>query len=789
MKKIPVLFFALFLSYANDTQAQSTPPKREFRGAWIATVANLDWPSSPNRTETEQRSELIRILDELHEAGINAVFFQIRNENDALYRSEIEPWSYWLTGQQGKAPADFYDPLELAIDEAHKRGMELHAWFNPYRSVRSAGSYPLDSMHVSIRHPDWILTFGKFKILDPGLPVVRDYITSVILDVVRRYDIDGVHFDDFFYPYPPNHISNQDMATFQAYNRGFTNIGDWRRDNVNLFVKMVNDSIKAARPYVKFGISPFGIWKNGEPPGIVGLDAYNVIYADPLAWLGKEIVDYVAPQLYWTFGGGQDFGKLQPWWASQTLSNRHLYIGQAAHRISVWPVGEIQNQLNLNRSNPDVQGSIFFRALFFRENPRGFADFLSDDFYRYPALPLVMPWKDNVVPNNPRNLRYERIAGTGTAGLHWEVPEIAADGDSANRYVIYRFETAAIQGSDLDDPGKIAGLTYFTGFMPETPPLPNSSYFYLATALDRNNNESTIGAILQVAPPAVPLLAFPDNGAGNQPDGVELLWNYPPVAASYHIEVSKDSTFAGDLFLDEMGIIDTASVVYDMEGQQTYYWRVMASNAGGSSDFSGRFSFMTGFPATPFLAAPPTNTSDIPVDVTFRWHPALAGDSYRLQVSHGLSFESQAIVADVEGVVDTLYTLSQLEAERFHFWRVNAANDIGTSLWSEIWRFKTGTVTAIADGTPLPLQFELLQNYPNPFNPVTIVPFMLAKATKVQLKVYDILGREVKTLVDRNMPQGRYEIVFDGSELPSGIYLYRLYTNDFVSTKQMVLAK
>ncbi|MFQ5627111.1 MAG: family 10 glycosylhydrolase, partial [bacterium] len=571
MKKIMIFFVALLLTYSNDTHAQSNPPKREFRGAWIATVANLDWPSTPNLSEEQQRIELLRIFDELHEAGINAVFLQIRPESDAFYRSEIEPWSYWLTGQQGKAPADSYDPLEFAIDEAHDRGMELHAWFNLYRAVRSIGSYAIDSLHVSIRHPEWLLTFGTFQILDPGLPLVREYITNVIMDVVRRYDIDGVHFDDFFYPYPPNQIVGQDLVTFQNHNRGFTDIGDWRRDNVNLFVEMVNDSIKATRPHVKFGVSPFGIWKNGEPPGIVGLDAYNVIYADPLAWLGKEIVDYVAPQLYWPFGGSQDYGTLQPWWAAQSFV-RHIYIGQAVFKISDWPAGEMQNQLALNRSNPDVRGSLFFRSLFFRQNPRGFTDYLRTDQYRYLALPPLMPWKDAIPPDRPQNIRYERIAGTGTAALQWDMPEIAVDGDTALRFVLYRFETANVQQSDLENPDKIVAVKYSTFAMPETPQDVANSYFYVVTALDRIANESVMSAVLEIRPPSVPLLAFPDDTALNQPQGVEIAWHYPPVASSYHVQVSQDSMFSETILVDEEGIVDTMIAVFDMEGQQTYFW-------------------------------------------------------------------------------------------------------------------------------------------------------------------------------------------------------------------------
>ena len=248
--------------------------KHEFRGVWIATVHNLDWPSSRSTFGgSQQRAQLVTMLDKVQAAGINALFFQVRSEADAMYDSPYEPWSYWLTGAQGVAPNPFYDPLAFAVEEAHRRGMELHAWFNPYRVVGSSG-YARHSSHVSVQRPEWTLSIGDLAILNPGLQEVRDYVATVIADVVRRYDIDGVHFDDYFYPYPPNQITLQDRETFNTDPREFRSIGDWRRDNVNLLMAQVADSVNAIRSSVKFGISPFGIWKKrrsigGRGPGCV----------------------------------------------------------------------------------------------------------------------------------------------------------------------------------------------------------------------------------------------------------------------------------------------------------------------------------------------------------------------------------------------------------------------------------------------------------------------------------------------------------------------------------------
>jgi len=416
---------SLVILYVNAADAQTASPKREFRGAWIATVVNLDWPSSRTSDVDSKKIELLFMLDELKLAGINAVVFQVRPECDALYASPYDPWSYWLTGQQGQTPLPFFDPLEFAVDEAHKRGIELHAWLNPYRSVRSVGSYTAAATHVSVVHPEWHLDFGSFKILDPGLDSVREYVTTIVVDIVQRYDVDGIHFDDYFYPYPPNNMTANalnnalDDASFAADSRGFLSKAEWRRDNVNLLVKMVHDSIQSVKPFVKLGISPFGIWKNGVPAGIVGLDAYNTIYCDAMAWLEDQSVDYLAPQLYWKIGGSQDYSKLMPWWADSVAQDqRHLYTGHILNSTS-YSTAELPNQVALNRGNPKAYGSVFFRAKLLIDNTLSFEDSLKANVFRLPSIVPVMAWKDTVVPNSPMNVAYVP-GGSGMPELTWE---------------------------------------------------------------------------------------------------------------------------------------------------------------------------------------------------------------------------------------------------------------------------------------------------------------------------------------------------------------------------------
>lgn len=511
-----LLFPALALLLLRPAQAQA--PKQEFRGAWIATVANLDWPKCTSGcSSATQQADLIDILDGLKESGVNAVVFQVRTESDALYDSPFEPWSYWLTGEQGKAPDPYYDPLAFAVEEAHKRGMELHAWINPYRADRGS-DYPKAANHVTRQHPEWLLSFSQtnIKILDPGLPEVVDYVTSIAADIVRRYDVDGLHYDDYFYPYPNggfSGITNEDADTFAAYPRGFSDIGDWRRDNVNRLVTQIDDSLRAVRPEAVHGVSPFGIWKNGVPSGISGLDAYNVIYADAVAWLDAQDVDYLAPQLYWssqrafdTNGDGtpdqfnrQRFTDLAPWWAS-VRNDRHIYPGLAAYRAGGPGYGpeEIPTQIRATRSLDGTQGTIIFRSEFgLLANGLGLADTLRTDLYRHPALPPTMPWKSLDAPAPPQNLQASSFVGSGGEPdrLEWDAPD---DGDAEARfYAVYRIPQS--EASDLDAALQRAeNLLAVTGetevFLNDSDnsfPPASGPQTYVVTSVSSNSVEST----------------------------------------------------------------------------------------------------------------------------------------------------------------------------------------------------------------------------------------------------------------------------------------------------------
>ncbi len=788
MKNLTILFLSLFIS--SSCFAQSIPPKRELRAAWVATVTNLDWPSSPNLSTAQQKQELITLFDEMKRDGINTIIFQVRSECDAMYSSSFDPWSYWLTGSQGTAPFPYYDPLEFAIDEAHKRGMELHAWFNPYRAERSVDNYPNAPNHVTILHPDWVIQISTFKFLDPGLPMVRDYVTSVIYDIVSRYDVDGIHADDYFYPYPPNQITTQDNQTFINYPRGFVNKADWRRDNVNLLIAQVNDTIQSLKPWVKFGMSPFGIWKNGVPPGITGLSAYDDIYCDAIAWLHDRSIDYLTPQLYWPFGGGQDYAKLQPWWADSVSANgRHFYPGHAYYRIPNWTnPSEMPNQIRFDRNNPKVQGGVFFRAKNFAENPKGVTDSLRNDLYRYKAILPIMNWKDIVNPNPPQNLRFERLAN-GQGGLHWDLPQIASDGDSAKRYVVYRFNYSNIQPGDLENSANILNVEGSRESIPGEPPTPSGPYYFVVTSLDRNYNESLMSNVLQVNPPPVPVLAFPINNSNNVSDTVILKWNYPALASSYGLQISKVPSFDSLIVINQTNIADTFKVITGLEGLKQYYWRVNSTNAGGTSNYSGAFTFTTGFPSNTLLAAPPNNTLNIPVDTILYWYSTPGAVNYDLILARSADFNPASIVTNVSGIADTFYAVNGMQVNSLHYWKVRGTNQYGTGNYSEAWRFKTYNPSNV-DGEELnPLNYTLEQNYPNPFNPSTNFRFKIAEAGLTTLKIYNLLGQEVAEVISEFMSPGTYNIHFDGSSLSSGIYFYRLRVNDYSASRKMILIK
>jgi len=430
-------------SYETST-AKPPQPLREFRGAWVATVANIDWPTRKGMSTADQKAELISMLDRAQQLKLNAVIFQVRPACDAFYDSPIEPWSEFLTGTMGKAPEPFYDPLTFAVQQAHQRGLELHAWFNPYRARHSSGKSAISANHISKTHPELVRQYGKALWLDPGEKAVQDYCLSVVMDVVKRYDVDGVHFDDYFYPYKEQDAAGQDLefpdeASWRRYGAA-TKLSrdDWRRQNVNEFIERVYKSIKAAKPAVKFGVSPFGIWRPENPPQIKGFDAYAKLYADSRTWLQKGWLDYFAPQLYWSIDSReQSFPVLLKWWAAQNKAHRMLLVGLDSTKVAgqtaregyparngqKWKPEEIVNQVRLIRKQ-GAGGHIHWnlRSLMRNENLDGL---LQRDLYAEPALLPAMHWLGSTRPAKPSLVARVDSAGSKVS-VDWQTTEPAS---------------------------------------------------------------------------------------------------------------------------------------------------------------------------------------------------------------------------------------------------------------------------------------------------------------------------------------------------------------------------
>jgi uncharacterized lipoprotein YddW (UPF0748 family) len=391
---------------------------------WLATVGNLDWPSRPGLPVPQQQEELLALLDRAQALHLNAVIFQVRPSGDAMYESQLEPWSSYLTGRQGIAPSPRWDPLAFAIREAHARGLELHAWFNPYRAKDSGFRGQVSPLHPSRRFPTAAKRYGSLLWMDPGDETVSRHTVRVILDVVKRYDVDGVHIDDYFYPYPE--ISRRggilpfpDDLSYNRYRRGGGSLerNDWRRHNVNLFVEALHDGIRSVKPYVKFGISPFGIWRPGEPAGVAGLDAYEQLYADARLWLREGWADYFAPQLYWTMNAPeQRYADLLRWWGEQNVFRRHIWPGNFTSRVGTrpdWPASELVNQVIATRADRTATGNVHFSMRALMTNQRGVADSLANRVYRSPALIPASPWLPGEAPSAPR----ARIAPDGPSRI------------------------------------------------------------------------------------------------------------------------------------------------------------------------------------------------------------------------------------------------------------------------------------------------------------------------------------------------------------------------------------
>ena len=437
-----LIFFFAFSLFASSQQH-----KRQMRAVWIATVENIDWPSDSTMTAQQQKRELLELLDNFKECNLNTVFFQVRPTADAFYFSNIESWSQYLTGKAGRAPSPLYDPLQFVIDEAHKRCMEVHVWLNPYRVLNSDDTSLIDPNHLFFKKPELFVKYGDKYYFNPAHKETREYLNRVVKDLVQRYDIQAVHFDDYFYPYTVQGETFPDEKEFFLNSRGFEKIEDWRRDNVTTVIKELRATIKSTKPWVEFGISPFGVWrnKNRDRRGSDTQAAqtnYDNLYADLLDWIENEYIDYVVPQIYWHIGRqNADYAIVAEWW-NRHVGNVNLYTGLYASGLSVqggaWRSGnELIRQIKFNEKFPNITGVAFYSGRPFSKNPQGLRDSLINNVFKYPALVPVNKLIKAKNDDRIKNLRIQNAGGR--LELQWDAPT-GKGGDATMFYVLYCFK-------------------------------------------------------------------------------------------------------------------------------------------------------------------------------------------------------------------------------------------------------------------------------------------------------------------------------------------------------------
>ncbi|MEJ7691990.1 family 10 glycosylhydrolase [Daejeonella sp.] len=819
MKKL--LPTILVLLTALNLFAQNAP-KRELRGVWITTHTSLDWPDR-TKTPDQQRTALIGILDHNKATGMNAAYFQVRSQSDAMYPSALEPWSYYLTNKQGTAPSPQWDPLQFAIQETKKRGMEFHAWINPYRAVANIAnantSAHYASTHVSKSHPEWMLTVGTVQILNPGLPAVREHVTNVIVDIVERYDVDGIHFDDYFYPSGTagdDAAYNADPRDFPATTPGRA---DWRRDNVNLLIKRVSDSINVLKPWVKFGVSPSGIYRSSTDPNVGSLtfsgasQHYSSLFADTKKWIQSGWVDYLTPQVYWFIGqGGSDYKVLVPWWNNNAFG-RHIYIGIADYKVNNftgWTSrSEIPNQVRLNRSNPNVFGQTHFRHAFLVGNKLNYRDSLMQRFYNKPALLPAMPWKDNVAPAAPDSLGLTK--SSGSVVLSWNRPAAASsEFDKAKRFAVYRSNSPVI---DKENVNNLIGITNQDEDTFTDNSVAGGTYYYTVTSLDRLYNESTGSNVAsnETVKPVVVVQNISRNlvngtvsiTASEIDNGSSDNWG---IASMQLSKTTFDCTNIGPntvtlVVTDKAGNIDSATAVVTINGRiPNPAIAVSRDNTPDTGLPTNTIALGYGAQTVQLTASDSTATSG----TTYYWSPAAglssttganvtfaptAAGSYTFAVeakseSGCISVKSVTVeVIDVRcGDKILVYKTPGNGPKQKCVQLCVSANAVPAHLanGSSLGKCAEGTdVQYASEEEPADNnEVSVIKGYPNPFTTQFTLTFKLdKKQNNVTLDIYDLAGNRLKRVYSGNANEGQeYTFPIDASSFQGQFFNARLTT-------------
>jgi len=708
-------------------------PKQELRATWVATVSNIDWPKNSDRgNAAAQQADLIKMLDLYKSINLNAVFLQVRPECDALYNSSYEPWSRYLSSNQGDDPG--YDPLQFAIDEAHKRGIELHAWINPYRinaSTSDGGSY-YHPTHVYSEHPEWAIEYdGGKKILNPGRPEVMTYIGSVIRDLVSNYHIDGVHFDDYFYAYGGT-ASSLDATEYSAYGDGMT-LADWRRDNVNRLMDTVYRVIQEVNPNIRFGVSPFGIYRPGVPSGISGMDAYNTIYCDPLAWLQDGNVDYLTPQQYWPTGGGQDFETLTNWWANQIHSyGRHYYPGQGTYRlddnpglkkssqdktglhetkyyfdmylnedgkmqnlsmmeeslkkatsdpVAAWTLGQIGEQIDIIRNNHEKNalGCVNFSAKDFTR-VFGLADYLSAEKYKHKSLVPDMTWKTGTTPVAPSNLNTSLI--NNTYFLTWDYTQ-----ETNDRYAIYAGDAALTAAQITADASNLQAICFDKQTSLENLMISQGTSIVVTTVASRGK-ESNPGNKYTLSGIPIINLTTPLSGDTLSSDD-NFSWNSDYSNPEYQVQIASNVSFSR--IIDSSAWIlasQSASSGFTLEGEKYYYWRVKARDTN-KGPASSAVKIFTGFPAVQELMSPANLSENNPLHPIIEWSSTDGAEQIRIIISENSSFSTLLADESFAASASQATLSTKLDKNKWYYVKIQGLNSYGEGKFSSYRTFKT----------------------------------------------------------------------------------------------------
>jgi uncharacterized lipoprotein YddW (UPF0748 family) len=805
-----ITVLVLLFFYLTNALGQEIP-KREMRAAWVTTVWGLDWPAVQINTTgstyyiQEQKDQFIGLLNQLQAANMNTVFFQVRSECDAMYQSSYEPWSVYLVAERGMDPG--YDPLQFIVEECHKRGMEIHAWLNPYRFESVAGKYEGEAGDYRQTHPEWVLEYpdGGSAILDPGNPGVRERIADIVGEIITNYDVDGIVFDDYFYAYGGT-PSSLDAYSQSLYKPSDMNLDDWRRWNVNQMVKEVYERINSIKPWITFGLSPFGIWTTDPnvaeaeglelPSGITGMNAYSSIYCDPVAWLKEGTVDYISPQLYWpTTSTGQDYDVLAPWWSNVcNLFGKHLYVSHSLSDLTdsnyapVFDDGNLKSggtdsltvdlkglsmleyysqmdeymlkasldasefgkqvQVNRTADKNGAPGSVFFRAAMFYKT--GFVNYLSDYEFANLSLPPAVNWK----PHQERGIPHNLAVNSNT--LSWESDETNV------RYAVY-----AVPNSMLGEAGVFSSSDYLIGVSyDKTFDITDFSdltgtHSFAVSVLDRFGNEFP-PAVMGYTPGAnqTATLSFPGNGV-DVFNPFSFQWDAVSGADSYVIEVAQDDLFANVVYSRQVDGTEFSAENIAMNTGQTYYWRIRTRMAGVEDAVSPVSAFNLIPQPSSEILSPLNNATGLSMTPVIEWTDFGEGFTYNLQISRNDDFSSFVFSENQINGLSLQVPENTLTAWSDYYVRVRAENGETVSAWSPVVTFSTieqvpgiPEIISPAEGSSVEVDNVLIQIADEPYaNGFTVQVSSQSSFPWTDRSVYVMDAFQTELLID-NIGEG-----------------------------------